>query len=72
MGLALIFGLLTRLAALGVLLLSGGILMGSGWLGPTCLDEWQIGAMGIAVGATLMLTGAGRASLGGPATPPSS
>jgi len=62
-GLALMFGLFTRLAALGVVLLSGGILMGSGWLGPTCLDEWQIGSLGVAAGATLMLVGAGPLSL---------
>lgn len=62
-GLALILGLGTRLAALGVLLLSAGILFGAGWLGPTCLDEWQIGAFGIAGGAGLMLGGGGALSL---------
>lgn len=62
-GLALILGLGTRLASLGVSLLSLGILLGAGWLGPTCLDEWQIGALGIAGGATLMLSGAGAWSL---------
>ncbi|AKV00254.1 Terminal quinol oxidase, subunit, putative (doxD-like) [Labilithrix luteola] len=62
-GLALIVGLGTRLAAFGTLMLSVGILFGSGWLGPTCLDEWQIGALGIAGGATVMLGGAGPFSL---------
>lgn len=62
-GLALIFGVATRLAAFGTLALSAGILFGAGWLGPTCLDEWQIGAMGIAGGATLMLGGAGPFSV---------
>ncbi|AKT41181.1 TQO small subunit DoxD [Chondromyces crocatus] len=62
-GLALILGLGTRLAAFGVLMLSAKILFGSGWLGPTCLDEWQIGAFGIAGGATLMMGGAGPLSL---------
>ncbi len=38
-GLALLFGLGTRLAGLGAALLSWGILMGAGWLGTTCLDE---------------------------------
>ena len=62
-GLALLLGLGTRLASLGMLLLSAGILAGAGWLGPTCLDEWQIGALGIAGGATVMLGGAGPLSL---------
>jgi len=62
-GLALILGLATRLAALGVASLSAGILFGAGWLGPTCLDEWQIGALGIAIGLVLMLSGAGAPSL---------
>jgi uncharacterized membrane protein YphA (DoxX/SURF4 family) len=62
-GLALMLGLGTRLAALGMTLLSAGILFGAGWLGPTCLDEWQIGAMGIASGMVLLLGGAGGYSL---------
>ncbi len=62
-GLALIFGLGTRLAAVGSAAMSVGILLGAGWLGPTCLDEWQIGALGGAVGSALMLTGAGAYSL---------
>jgi thiosulfate dehydrogenase [quinone] large subunit len=64
-GLALLLGLGTRLAALGTLMLSAGILFGAGWLGPTCLDEWQIGCLGIAGGAALMLGGAGGWSLDG-------
>lgn len=62
-GLALMLGLGTRLAALGTLMLSAGILFGAGWLGPTCLDEWQIGAMGMAGGAALLLGGAGPLSV---------
>jgi len=62
-GLSLIFGLGTRLGALGVTFLSWGILLGSGWLGTTCLDEWQIGALGIAGGLTILLAGAGPWSL---------
>lgn len=64
-GVALIAGLGTRLAALGVALMSAGILFGAGWLGPTCLDEWQIGSLGVAGGATLMLAGAGAFSVDG-------
>ena len=62
-GLALLLGIATRLASFGIVLLSWGILMGSGWLGTTCLDEWQIGAMGVAGGLVLLLTGSGPWSL---------
>ncbi|MCH5720365.1 TQO small subunit DoxD [Niabella hibiscisoli] len=47
-GLLMILGLFTRLMSIGVMLLALGILLGSGWLGTTCLDEWQIGVLGIA------------------------
>jgi len=62
-GLSLLSGLGTRLGALGVTLLSWGILLGAGWLGTTCLDEWQIGATGVAAGLTVLLAGAGPWSL---------
>jgi thiosulfate dehydrogenase [quinone] large subunit len=58
-GLLLLLGLFTRLMSLGVLCLALGILLGAGWLGTTCLDEWQIGVLGVAAGFTLMLTGGG-------------
>lgn len=56
-GLFMIAGLFTRLMSLGVMLLATGILLGSGWLGTTCLDEWQIGVLGIAGGFTIFLGG---------------
>lgn len=62
-GLFIIFGLFTRLMAAGVFALAMGILLGSGWIGTTCLDEWQIGVLGIACGFTLFLTGSGTYSL---------
>lgn len=62
-GLFLIFGLFTRLMSVGVLFLAMGILLGSGWLGTTCLDEWQIGVLGVASGFVLFLTGSGAFSL---------
>jgi uncharacterized membrane protein YphA (DoxX/SURF4 family) len=62
-GLCLILGLFTRLMSLGVMLLATGILLGSGWLGTTCLDEWQIGVLGIAGGFTLFLSGSNTWSL---------
>ncbi len=62
-GLCLILGLFTRLMSLGVMLLATGILLGSGWLGTTCLDEWQIGVLGISGGFTLFLSGSSTFSL---------
>ncbi|MFB9055017.1 TQO small subunit DoxD [Formosa undariae] len=62
-GLLIMLGLFTRLMSIGVFSLAMGILLGSGWIGTTCLDEWQIGVLGIATGFTLFLTGSGRYSL---------
>lgn len=62
-GLFLILGLFSRLMSIGVFFLALGILLGSGWLGTTCLDEWQIGVLGVASGFTLFLTGSGPYSI---------
>lgn len=62
-GLALLFGLFTRLASLGVFMLSAGILFGAGWLGSTCLDEWQIGVFGVISGLIMMVAGSDKYSL---------
>lgn len=62
-GLLFILGFFTRLMSLGVLGLATGILLGSGWLGTTCVDEWQIGILGVAAGFTLFMTGGGPYSL---------
>lgn len=62
-GLGLLLGLFTRASALGVFLLSIGILFGAGWLGTTCLDEWQIGVLGIIAGLVMMVAGADKFSL---------
>lgn len=61
-GLFIILGLFTRLMSIGIFSLALGILLGSGWLGTTCLDEWQIGVLGIAGGFVLFLTGGGSYS----------
>mgnify|MGYP000052989653 CR=1 FL=1 len=62
-GLFLIFGFATRLASIGTVFLAIGILLGSGWLGTTCLDEWQIGILGIASGIVLFFSGSGKWSM---------
>lgn len=62
-GLSLLLGLFTRLMSIGVFFLAISILLASGWLGTTCLDEWQIGVLGMASGFVLFLTGSGAYSL---------
>lgn len=62
-GLLLMLGLFTRGMSMGVFLLAMGILLGSGWIGTTCLDEWQIGVLGVASGFTIFFTGGGAFSL---------
>ena len=62
-GLAMILGFFTRLMSIGIFLLALGILLASGWIGTTCLDEWQIGILGLASGFTLFLTGSNYLSL---------
>ncbi len=62
-GLFIILGLFTRLMSIGIFSLALGILLGSGWLGTTCVDEWQIGVLGVAGGFVLFLTGSGPYSL---------
>lgn len=62
-GLFIMLGLFTRLMSIGVFGLAMGILLGSGWLGTTCLDEWQIGILGIASGFTIFMSGSGKYSL---------
>lgn len=56
-GLSLIFGLFSRLGGFGVVALAFGILFGSGWLGATCLDEWQVGSVEMTVGLLIIFAG---------------
>ena len=62
-GLLYMLGFFTRLMSIGVFSLALGILLGSGWLGTTCLDEWQIGILGVSAGFTIFLSGGGKYSL---------
>lgn len=64
-GLALMAGLLTRAMGIATSLLALGILLGAGWLGTTCLDEWQIGVLGIGGGLAFAYAGGGRYSVDG-------
>ena len=62
-GLLYMLGFFTRLMSIGVFSLAFGILLGSGWLCTTCLDEWQIGILGVSAGFTIFLSGGGKYSL---------
>lgn len=62
-GLLIMLGFFTRLMSIGIISLAMGILLGSGWIGTTCLDEWQIGVLGVAGGILLFFTGAGYGSI---------
>ncbi len=64
-GLFLMVGFKTRINSLIIMSLALGILLGSGWIGTTCLDEWQIGILGIAGGFTLFQLGGGKISIDG-------
>jgi len=56
-GLMMMIGLLTRLSGLGLALLAWGIGPAAGWLGSTCVDEWQIASVEGAAAFMFMLTG---------------
>ena len=64
-GFLLITGFMSRLAGSISVLLSAGILAGGGWIGTTCLDEWQIGSILIATGLTIFLSGSSVFSVDG-------
>ena len=62
-GLGLIFGLFTRLSALGTIFFSIALMLMFGWQGATCIDEWTMAASNLAMGASLILLGGGAYSL---------
>jgi thiosulfate dehydrogenase [quinone] large subunit len=61
-GLALIAGLMTRLAALATIGFAILLQLMFGWQGGTCIDEWTMAACNLAMGATLLLAGSGAYS----------
>ncbi|WP_158091174.1 TQO small subunit DoxD [Thalassospira mesophila] len=62
-GLALIFGLLTRLAATGSALINVALMLIFGWMGFECLDEWTMAALGFAISVSVIMFGPGSFSL---------
>jgi thiosulfate dehydrogenase [quinone] large subunit len=62
-GLALVAGLMTRLAAVATMGFAVFLMLMFGWQGGTCIDEWTMAACNLAMGATLLLAGSGAYSL---------
>jgi thiosulfate dehydrogenase (quinone) len=62
-GLALLAGLMTRLAAAATIGVAVLMMLIFGWQGGTCIDEWTMASCNLAMGATLVLAGSGAYSL---------
>jgi thiosulfate dehydrogenase (quinone) len=62
-GLALIFGLMTRAAAFSSFWLNVTLMLIFGWMGSTCLDEWTMAVSGVAMSSALFIGGSGAWSL---------
>jgi thiosulfate dehydrogenase (quinone) len=58
-GLLLMMGLYTRVAALMSMGFSVVLMLMFGWQGATCIDEWTMASCNLAMGATLLLGGGG-------------
>ena len=56
-GLLMMLGFMTRLSGLVIAILAWSIGAAGGWLGPTCVDEWQIAAVEGAAALMFMFTG---------------
>jgi thiosulfate dehydrogenase [quinone] large subunit len=61
-GLMLMAGFMTRIAALGSMGFSVLLMLMFGWQGATCIDEWTMAACNLAMGTTLLLAGGGAYS----------
>lgn len=62
-GLCLMIGLLTRLAAVGGAIINICLMLIFGWMGFECLDEWTMAGLGFAICTTIMFTGSGTYSV---------
>jgi uncharacterized membrane protein YphA (DoxX/SURF4 family) len=62
-GLGLILGLMTRLAAFASIWLNVSLMLIFGWMGSTCLDEWTMAVSGVAMSCAVFLAGGGTLSL---------
>ncbi len=62
-GLALMFGFMTRAAAFASFWLNVSLMLIFGWMGSTCLDEWTMAVSGVAMSSALFVAGSGAYSL---------
>lgn len=62
LGLLLAAGFLSRFTGVFMAGLAIGLMHTAGWLGPTCLDEWQIASLLVTIGGVMALYGGGRFS----------
>lgn len=62
LGLLLAAGIFSRFTGLFLAGIAFGLMHTAGWLGPTCLDEWQIASLLITGGFMMAITGSGRYS----------
>ncbi len=62
LGVLLLLGIFSRLTGLLLVSLSVGLMHTAGWLGPTCLDEWQIASLLTTIGLVLTFYGTGSYS----------
>ncbi len=65
-GIGLMFGLMTRLAAAASFWLNVTLMLIFGWMGSTCLDEWTMAVSGVAMSSAVFLAGGGEWSLDQP------
>ena len=63
LGLLLLLGVFSRLTGVFLISLAVGLMHTAGWLGPTCLDEWQIASLLLVIGVVMSLYGSGDYSL---------
>jgi len=62
-GLALIFGFMTRLAGVGSAGLNLALMLIFGWMGYECLDEYTMSALGFAISISVIIFGSSSYSL---------
>ncbi|MCF8219747.1 MAG: hypothetical protein K9J21_12310 [Bacteroidales bacterium] len=63
LGVLLLLGVVSRFTGLFLVGMAVGLMHTSGWLGPTCLDEWQIASLLVTSGLMLALYGGGSFTL---------
>lgn len=62
-GVGLLLGFATRVLGFASVGLSVSLMLIFGWMGTTCVDEWNMAVAGFAMGTLLMLTGGGSWSI---------